>query len=254
MPQLAITRQVGAGLEGCVLTHIEREPIDVPLAIMQHDAFEVALHGIGLQLESLPPLDHLPDSVFIEDTAIVLDEVAIITRPGVASRRPELRHTTQALAHHRRLVFIDAPGTIEGGDVLRLGKRLLVGITRRTNEAGVNQLRSIVEPLGYKVDALPIEGALHLKSACTRIDDDTLLANPQWIDITTLGVSRVISVASAEPLAANVLALDQRVIVSASFPNTRKVLEAAGFKTIPIDVSELHKAEGGLTCLSLILN
>ncbi|MGH7463381.1 MAG: dimethylarginine dimethylaminohydrolase family protein [Longimicrobiales bacterium] len=253
MAQLAITRQVGAGLENCELTHLEREPIDVGLAIMQHDAYEVALHGIGLQLESLPALDALPDSVFIEDTAIVLDEVAIITRPGVVSRRPETPHTTQVLAHYRRLVFIDAPGTIEGGDVLRVGRRLLVGITGRTNQAGVNQLRAIVEPLGYQVEALPVAGALHLKSACTRLTDDTILANPDWIDTSLLGVPRVLCVAGKEPLAANVLALDHRVIVSASFPGTRQLLDKAGFKTIPVDVSELHKAEGGLTCLSLIL-
>ena len=253
MPSIAITRRVGASLQSCELTFQEREPIDVPLAAMQHEAYEVALHGLGLHVESLPPLDHLPDSVFIEDTALVLDEVAILTRPGVASRRPEIPHTTSALAHHRRLAFIDAPGTLEGGDILRLGKRLLVGLTSRTNENGVAQLRAIVEPLGYSVSLFAIGDALHLKSVCTRLDDQTMLANPKWIDVDKLGVQRVIEVKGDEPLGANVLALRDRIIVSAAFPGTRTVLEKAGYKTVPIDVSELHKAEGALTCLSLLL-
>lgn len=252
MPTTAITRQVGAALDACTLTFLERQPIDVPLAAVQHEAYEIALHGLGIRLESLPAIDHLPDSVFIEDTAIVLDEIAVITRPGVAARRPEVSHTTQALAHHRRLAFIDAPATIEGGDVLRLGKRLLVGRTARTNDAGIEQLRRIVEPLGYTVEPIPIENALHLKSVCTGIDEETVLANPEWIDITQLGVSRVLCVGGAEPQAANVLAIGDRIIVSAAFPKTQDVLEHAGYETIPIDVSELHKAEGALTCLSLV--
>jgi dimethylargininase len=252
MPTIALTRKVGAALDFCTLTHIERETIDVPLATMQHEAYEFALRGLGLQVVSLPAIDYLPDSVFIEDTAIVLDELAIITRPGITVRRAEVPFTTAALAHHRRLVFIDAPATLEGGDVLRLGRRILVGLSARTNEAGIQQLRNIVEPLGYTVVALSVNGALHLKSACTRIDDQTILANPQWIDTSLLAVPRVLCVSGAESLAANVLAIGERVIVSASYPGTRSVLEQAGCKTVPVDVSELHKAEGGLTCLSLI--
>jgi dimethylargininase len=252
MPKTAITRKVGAALEFCTLTHLEREPIDVPLAAMQHEAYEIALRGLGLHVNSLPAIDFLPDSVFVEDTAIVLDEIAIITRPGVEVRRPEIPHTTAALAHYRRLVFIDAPATIEGGDVVKLGKRLLVGRSSRTNEAGVHQLRSIVEPLGYDVATFEVKGALHLKSVCTRIDDETILANPQWIDTQQLGVKQILCVNGAEPLAANVLAIGDRIIVSASFPATRVMLERAGYKTVPVDVSELHKAEGGLTCLSLV--
>jgi dimethylargininase len=253
MTAIAITRRVGAALEACTLTFLERQPIDVALAARQHEAYEAALRGRGLQLESLPALDDLADSVFIEDTAIVLDEIAIITRPGVAARRPEVAHTTQALAHHRRLAFIDAPGTLEGGDVIRLGKRLLVGVSGRTNQAGIDQLRNIVKPLGYAVDPFPVNGALHLKSACTRIDDDTVLAHPQWIDTSKLGAGRVLCVGGTEPIAANVVPAGDHIIVSATFPETRTVLEEAGYATVSVDVAELHKAEGGLTCLSLLV-
>jgi dimethylargininase len=252
MPGIAITRRVGAALQACTLTFLERQPIDVPLAATQHEAYEIALRGLGLQVDSLAPIDDLPDSVFIEDTAIVLDELAIITRPGAVARRPEIAHTTQMLAHRCRLAFVDAPATIEGGDVIRLGKRLLVGVSGRTNEAGVHELRRIAKPLGYTVDPFPVRGALHLKSACTRIDDETLLAHAAWIEPTKLSVRRVLRVTGAEPLAANVVPVGDRILISAAFPETRFVLENAGYKTMSVDVSELHKAEGGLTCLSLL--
>lgn len=250
---IAITRAVSSTLGECELTHLERVPIDVERARQQHAAYESVLSEAGIRVEQQPPLPEHPDAVFVEDTAIVLDELAIITRPGVESRRGETAHISPVLAVHRKLVHIQAPGTLEGGDVLRLGKRLLVGRTRRTNQHGIEQLAAAVQPHGYSVEAIEIEDALHLKSACAALDHDTVLANPGWIDTSALRAARVLCVAPSEPAAANVLALNGTIVVSASFPQTRAMLERVGYATEEVDVSELHKAEAGLTCMSLLI-
>ena len=253
MSLVAITRGVAASIGACELTHLERQAIDVDRARAQHRAYEEALERLGCRVESLPALDSLPDSVFVEDVAVVLDEIAIVTRPGAESRRPETAAIAPVLAAYRTLAFIEPPGTLDGGDVLRLGRRLYVGLSARSNESGTRQLRELVGPHGYDVTAVRVESCLHLKSAVTEAAPGVILVNPGWIDPAALGAGRVIEVDPGEPGAANGLTVAGRLIYPMSFPRTRRKLEDAGIELVPVDVSELQKAEGAVTCCSLLL-
>jgi dimethylargininase len=226
--------------------------IDAVRARTQHCAYEQALAGLGCEVLSLPPQEALPDSVFVEDAAIVLDEIAIVTRPGALSRRAETNSIAEALNPYRRIWFVEAPGTLEGGDVLRLDDRLFVGLSGRSNQSGIMQLRAVIWPHGYAVTAVPVTGCLHLKSAVTRVAERTLLINPEWVDPSVFGQFEVITVDPDEPYAANGLLVGDCVIYPSSFPRTRSRLEARGIAVTPVDVSELQKAEGGVTCCSLI--
>ena len=250
---VAITRQVSAAIGECELTHLPRALIDVDRARRQHHAYEQALVAQGCDVLSLPPQPELPDSVFVEDVAIVLDEIAVITRPGAQSRRSETLSVAEALTAYRRIWFVEAPGTLEGGDVLRLGNRLFVGLSGRSNQSGIMQLRAVAWPYGYTVSAVPVAGCLHLKSAVTQVADRMLLVNPQWVDASIFGQFTVIDVDPDEPYAANGLLVGDRLIYPASFPRTRLRLEAHGVTVVPVDVSELQKAEGAVTCCSLIV-
>ncbi|MFO7694499.1 MAG: arginine deiminase family protein [Vicinamibacterales bacterium] len=250
--QIAVTRGVSAGIGACELTHLERLAIDVARARAQHRAYEEALARAGCRVESLPALDDLPDSVFVEDVAIVLDEIAVITRPGAESRRPETAHIAPVLTQHRRVTFIQAPGTLDGGDVLRLGRRIFVGRSGRSDEHGTEQLRAVAWPYGYTVTAVPVTGCLHLKSAITEAAPGVVLVNPAWVDARLFGQVSVIEIDSEEPCAANGLLVGGRLIYPESFPRTRKRLEAAGIAIEPVGVSELQKAEGAVTCCSLV--
>ncbi|MEX2285089.1 MAG: arginine deiminase family protein [Gemmatimonadota bacterium] len=252
MPRIAITRQVSTSLEQCALTFLEREPIDVGLAARQHAGYEAALRESGVTVEHQNELARYPDAVFVEDTALVLDEIAVITRPGEPTRRGETEHIAPIIARYRPLATIESPAKLEGGDIVRLGKRLFVGLSSRSSQAGADQLRVIVEPFGYTVDAIHLEGALHLKSAVSALDGDTILAHPAWVDTARFGTNRVIAVAPGEPMGGNVLAIDGTVIVSDAYPRTREQIERAGFVTKAVTVTELHKAEAGVTCMSLV--
>ena len=252
--KVAITRQVSRALGDCELTHLDREPIDVDLARRQHAAYERLLGELGYRVESLPPAPDLPDSVFVEDTAVVLDEVAIVTRPGAESRRPETPAVARALEPYRRLEHLEAPATLDGGDVLRLGRTLYVGETSRTNRLGVAQLRGLVEPLDYRVETVPVAGCLHLKSAVTEVAEGTLLLNPAMVERGVFTRLDKIEVDPAEPLAANVLRADEAVIVPAHHPRTRRKLEALGLEVYSAEATELAKAEGGVTCCSLLVD
>jgi len=248
----AITRAVGPALAHCELTFIEREPIDVARAAEQHDAYCTALRAAGVSVFTLPAAENLLDAVFVEDAAVVLDEIAIVTRPGIDSRRIEVDAVAAVLALHRRTACIEVPGSLEGGDVLRIGRRLFVGRSTRTNDSGLRQLASIVKPLGYDVVQVGVHGCLHLKTAVTALSRDTLLVNPGWIDTEILDGFRHVAVAADEPFAANTLTLDGIVYISAKWNRTRRNLENAGFTTKAMNISELEKAEAGLTCLSII--
>ena len=250
--RVAITRQVCAAIGECELTHLPRVPIDFARATAQHHAYEQALVTLGCQVLSLPAQLTQPDSVFVEDAAIVLDEIAIVTRPGAPSRRPETTSIAEALTAYRRIWFVEAPGTLEGGDVLRLGKHLFVGVSGRTNQSGIMQLRAVGWEHGYTVMAVPVAGCLHLKSAVTQVGDRTLLINPGWVDPSQFGEFDVIEVDPDEPYAANGLLVGDRLLYPSSFPRTRARLEAGGIAVVPVDVSELQKAEGAVTCCSLI--
>lgn len=195
----------------------------------------------------------LPDSVFVEDAAVVFGEVAVITRPGAVSRRGETASVAGVLAKYRPLRFIEAPGTVDGGDVLRAGRRVYVGLSSRTNAEGVAQLRALLVPFDYPVEAVETTGCLHLKSAVTALADDWLLVNGAWIDLARFGGFRLTAVEPAEPFAANVLRVGDRVLCAAAFPRTRARLDAQRLNTVAVDVSELSKAEAGLTCCSLLV-
>jgi dimethylargininase len=252
--QIAITRGVSAGIAACELTHLERQAIDLDRARAQHRAYEDTLARLGCRVESLPALDDLPDSVFVEDVSIVLDEIAIVTRPGATSRRPETEHIAPVLANYRRVTFIREPGTLDGGDVLRLGRRLFVGRSGRSDESGIAQLRAVAWPYGYTVTAVPVSGCLHLKSAVTEVAPGVVLVNPAWVDPAAFGEVRVIETDPEEPYAANGLLVGGRLIYPTSYPRTRRRLEGSGVTIEPVDVSELQKAEGAVTCCSLVFS
>jgi len=248
-----ITRGVSATIDACELTHVTRTPIDVARAREQHAAYEAALASLGCEIRRIPADDRYPDAVFIEDTAIVLDELAVITRPGADSRRGEIDAVAAILGEHRTLLRIEAPATIDGGDVLQLDDALYVGRTPRTNDAGIAQLRELIAPYGYRVVGVDVDGCLHLKSAVTRIGADAVLMNPQWVAPSIFAGWRIIEVDDAEPAAANVLRIGERVIYPEELPHTRRRLEAEGIEVIAVPASELAKAEGGVTCCSLII-
>ncbi len=346
---VAITRGVSASLASCELTHLARAPIDLNLACAQHAAYEAALERAGCRVVCLPPLDDCPDAVFVEDVAVVLDEIAIVTRPGAESRRGEVESVARALGGYRSVRRIEPPGTLDGGDVLRLGRRIYVGLSGRSNQSGIEQLGAMLAPHGYEVTAVPVTGCLHLKSAVTEVALGVILVNPEWVNAATFVDVEVIEVDPAEPYAANGLFIASppaapapaeppalsanlpRVVIPgpdpsacplgaegraapgirpwiptsagmtpgtpracpsaswptrwdeaapspesrfptpdeshlcvrlppshstliypASFPRTRARLEAHGIRLEIVDVSELQKAEGAVTCCSLV--
>jgi dimethylargininase len=248
----AITRAVSPAIVNCELSFIPRQPIDLNIARAQHQAYEQLLGTLGARVLSLPAEPDLPDSMFVEDPAIVLDELAVIFPLGTASRRPEAASLARAISKFRNLEHVTLPGTLEGGDILRIGNRLFVGVTQRSNAEGIRQLAAILAPHHYEVIAVPVSGCLHLKSAVTCLGRETLLANRAWFDTTPFAGCDWIDVDPAEPHAANALPLASTVLFPASFPRTRARIEAAGFGVTPLDISELQKAESGLTCSSLI--
>ena len=252
MPR-AFARTVSSTLANGERTHIERVPIDITRARVQHDRYISALRSLGVDVEVLPEIEGCPDAVFVEDVALALDGLIVITRPGAPARRAEAAHFTRVLAARFRLAFINAPGTMDGGDVIVIGKRIITGLTGRTNMEGVKQLAAIADPLGYTVEVAPVDAALHLKTACTFVNEDVAITNPEWVDETALGARRVLHVPAHEPFGANVLRVGERVIVSEAYPDTRVLLEQAGFHTLGVNVSELHKAEAGVTCMSVIV-
>ncbi len=250
---LAFVREISPRLAACELSFLERAPIDAARAVVQHRDYVAALAALGCRLEWLPPLPEHADGVFVEDTAVLVPGVAVITRPGVDSRRGETDSVAERLARHLPLRRIEAPACLEGGDVLRIGRELYAGTSGRTNEAGVAQLAQLLEPFGYRVHGVSMHGCLHMKSACSFIAPDTLLVNPAWVDPEIFGTQRVIAVDEREPYAANTLTVGGTTLTSAAYPRTRERLEAGGVRTQVLDVSELHKAEAALTCMSLLL-
>src|SRR5256712_541056 len=248
----AITRAVSPAIVNCELSFIDRKPIDLAAAQQQHHAYEILLGELGARFTSLPADPDLPDSIFVEDPAIVLDELAVILPLGTETRRREAPSLAQALARFRKLAYVSLPGTLEGGDVLRIGRKLFVGLTARSNAEGIRQLAAILAPHNYEVIAVPVTGCLHLKSAVTHLGRNTLLANRAWFDTTPLAGHECVDVDPAEPHAANALAVGSTIIFPASFLRTRDRIEARGFHVTPLDISELQKAESGLTCSSLL--
>ena len=255
---IAITRPVPQSINRCEVTHLVREPIDFARATAQHAAYERALTALGCTIQHLPALDEMPDSVFVEDAAVVLPEVAIITRPGAESRRGEVESVAEALQPHRSIRRIgerpsrpQTPALLDGGDVLRIGERIFVGRSTRTNDAGIEQLRRIVEPHGYRVTVADVRECLHLKSAVTYVAG-AVLCNRQWIDVRLFDGVDLIDVHPDEPYAANALLVNGAVLYASAYPRTRERMEQCGMKVSVVDADELAKAEGGVTCCSII--
>jgi dimethylargininase len=250
---LAFTREVSPAIAECQLTHLARQPIDFHTAARQHESYERGLTELGCTLCRVPGGREHADGVFIEDTAVVLDELAVVTRPGAVSRRAETAAVADALRPHRPLVSIEPPGTLDGGDVLRVGRSVYVGLSSRSNLDGIRQLARHLSPFGYGVCMVEVSGALHLKSAVTDVAERTLLINRDWVHPETFPGMELIPVDPAEPFGANALRIGGTVIYPSAFPRTRTALEARGIAVRTVDASELAKAEGGVTCCSLIL-
>lgn len=251
---IAITRELSPRFSECEITHIERTPIDLDLARRQHHEYKAALKRLGCQMIELPAEPDLPDSVFVEDTAFILPEVAVITRPGADSRKPETESIIRALSPLIDLVHVRAPATIDGGDVLVLDKNIFVGLSTRSNREAIDQLNELLQGYGYTVKGIETRGCLHLKSAVTRLDERTLLMNPAWVDPCHFVGFDLLEIDPAEPFAANCLPVGGSVLFPAAFPKTRARLEKHGCTVTTVDVSELAKAEGAVTCCSLILH
>ena len=249
---VALTREPAGRLDACELAYREREPIDAGAAAAQHRGYRETLEACGVRVVKLPAVDELPDSVFVEDTAIVLDEVAVLTRPGVESRRGEVSLIEPEVARLRGVVRVEPPATLEGGDVLRLGRTLYVGLSPRTNAEGAATLRRLAAPHGYEVVTVELRGCLHLKTGCSGLDEGTVLVNPDWVDAAVFRGREVVAVDASEPWAANVLHVGGPVCVSSVFPRTAELLAARGYDVRAVEVSEFAKAEGGMTCLSLL--
>lgn len=249
---LAITRAVPPSISQCELTHLARQPIDYARAVAQHDEYEAALRDLGCQVHRLPDAPDLPDSVFVEDTAVVLDDVAVIARPGAESRRPEVDAMAAALRAHRPLVFIEPPGTLDGGDVLVTAGKVFVGISGRTNGEGVRQLSAALAPRGIEVVAVPVNGCLHLKSAVTAVwappvrGRGVLIVNPQWVDTGYFQEFDLIEVDPSEPAAANVLRVGFSLICAEEHPKTRRLLECAASALIPSRPGSSPRRRAGL--------
>ena len=250
----AITRDVNSGMGNCELTFMPRVGIDIGLASQQHQQYQSVLSSLGCDVVTVPTVSGLADSVFIEDTALVLDELAVLCRPGAESRRAEVAGVRNILQRYRKLESIRSPGTLDGGDLLRVGNVIVAGLSTRSNKSGIDQLRNIVADYGFSVQTVTTTKCLHLKSAVSEVAPGLLLINPDWISLPAFGNFELIDVNDEEPHAANALRVGTRVIYPSLFPRTMEKLVRRGIDVTPIDVSELQKAEGAVTCCSLIFS
>lgn len=250
---VALTRAVSPTIERCELTHIDRQPIDVAAASRQHGEYEACLRALGCAVRRLRPEPELPDAVFVEDAAVVFDEVAVIARPGAPSRRAEVDSVAEALGEYRTLHRIEPPGTLDGGDVLRVGRAVYVGASVRTDRRGFERIREILEPFDYAVRRVEVQGCLHLKTAATNVAEGTLLVNPDWVDARRFDGLDVIEVDPREPFGANALRVGDVVVCPVGCPRTAEELADRGIEVRTVDISELAKAEGGVTCCSIFV-
>ncbi len=250
----ALTHRPSPNLSRCELTYLTSQFIDFDKALLQHGAYVEMLQRCGARVVVMDGNRHLPDSVFVEDTALVLDEIAVMTPMGVASRQAESAAVETALKQFRPVARIRPPAKLEGGDVLRIGRYLYVGLSSRTNTKGLRALAAIVRPHGYRVSSVKVTGCLHLKTGCTALDGHTVLINPAWVDAAPFDDLDQIIVPPREPFAANILKIDGTIGMHAGFENTRRLVEARGYRVAVTDISEFLKAEAGLTCMSLLFD
>ncbi|HEU4877918.1 MAG TPA: arginine deiminase family protein, partial [Gemmatimonadaceae bacterium] len=250
---IALTRAVSPDIVNCELTHLLREPIDLTRAVHQHAQYEETLTSLGCTIERLPALPDNADSVFVEDMAVLLPQLAVIARPGAKSRRNEVSSVADALRAYRQLAFIETPGTLDGGDVLVIGSTIYVGDSTRTNREGIRQLAALALREDYEVRSIPVTHCLHLKSAVTQIAEDAVLLNPDWVDASLFAGLRIIEVDPDEPLAANAFRIGASIVYGTGFGRTSRRLECAGIEIHHVEMSELQKAEGAVTCCSILV-
>lgn len=248
----AITRSISPNMANCELTHLERVSIDIQKANEQHKTYGKILENLGCNILEATAAPDLPDSVFVEDCAIVLDEVAIITHPGAESRREEVKGIAEVLAPHRKLFYIQSPGILDGGDVLVIGKNIWVGLSNRSNNDAIEQLKKFTSSFGYIVIGVEVTDCLHLKSAVTQVGENSVLLNPNWIDASFFNEFDIVETHPSEPNSANALVIKDTVLFPKSYPQTAQILQEKGFNIIQLDNSEVIKAEGALTCCSII--
>jgi dimethylargininase len=249
---IAITHVPSPNMQDYERTYVDDQAIDLDVALLQHEAYRDALEQCGAQVTVLGANRDMADCVFVEDTAIVLDELAVMMSPGAVTRRREPAGIEPELRKYRTIERITLPGTIDGGDVVVSGKRVYVGESPRTNATGIEMLRGILAPHGYTVTGVPTTGCLHLKTACSALPDGRFLVNADWIDASRWPADKLVHVPSSEPWAGDVLVIGEQIIASDAFPETIGLLRAQGWEVIPVSVSEFAKAEGGVTCLSLL--
>lgn len=253
MTPTALVRAISPHLAQGELTFRDREPVDVTLAQAQHAAYCDVLRELGRRVVALPPADDLPDGVFVEDTMVVASDLAVLTRPGAASRRPEVDTVAPVLQDlGMRMARISAPATLDGGDVLQIGDLAFVGVGRRTNTEGAAQLGDLLRPLGSTVIPVAVTGCLHLKSGVTALPDGSVIAVPEWLDTSAFAGREVIP--APEHAGADVLLLDDTVVLSAAAPRTAELMRGRGHPIRPVDLSELEKLESGPTCPSVLLD
>jgi dimethylargininase len=248
----ALVRRPSPRLAEGLLTHIDRVPVDLDLAMRQWEAYVAALQAEGWETIEVPPAPDCPDAVFVEDTVVMYGDLAVITRPGADERKPEVSGTEQVLRDLGcRIAHIEAPGTLDGGDVLKHDGTVWVGLGGRTNQAGVDQLGAHLAPLGATVVAVPLTKALHLKSAVTALPDGTVVG---WADVVDDPDVWASFLAVPEEPGSHVVLLDEStVLMSAAAPLTRSLYEERGLRVVAVDVTEYEKLEGCVTCLSVRL-
>ena len=250
----ALVREPSPRLAQAELTHHAPRPIDLALAREQHAGYVGELERRGLEVVVLAPRPEHPDGVFVEDVVVVLGDLAVVTRPGAESRRGEVDGLAGALAARGlRVAAIEAPGTLDGGDVLQTADTVFVGRSTRTNAAGVEQLAALAAPLGKRVVPVAVDGALHLKTAATALPDGTVLAVGAWLDTEPFARHGLEVLEAPEPVGANVLPIDGAVVLSDAAPRTAELVAARGHEPLPLPMSEFDKAEGSVTCLSVLL-
>jgi dimethylargininase len=251
---IALTHQPSPNMQACERTFVPAVAIDAVLARQQQQAYCQALTECGAVVRVLDVNLAMPDGAFVEDTAVVLDEVAILCSMGIPSRQTEPAGMEPVLREYRPVERIVFPATLEGGDLLRIDRRLYVGQSSRTNSLGIAALQKIAGRFGYRVTAIPVRGSLHLKTACTALPDGRLLINPDWIDVRSLAGFELIEIPQEEPFGANLCIVGQTVLLPAAHSHTTQLVGRMGWAVKTVDISEFAKAEGGVTCLSLLFD
>lgn len=248
----AIVREIANTYNNCVVTFSDTPLIDVSLAKQQHNNYCNVLSQVGVDITKLEADDNLPDCCFVEDTAIIIEDIAIITYLGTESRVNETYEIEKSLKNYKKIYHINLPGTIEGGDVLKIDKKIYVGISQRTNIEGINQLALIVKDKGYEVIGVNIWDTLHLKSACTYLGNNVVIFSQGHFDESIFSSYDTIIVPKEEEYCANTLTINGQVLIPKGFPITKGLITIKGFSVIELEMTEIQKAEGALTCLSLL--